>query len=150
MDNERTITTTLVIDTSGFDRAMERIREAFRPLAEAMAQAGRQIGRLMQTMREAANDPVYIAGLEGRYFVRAGMDPAYRHPERLDALVQGILTGAEQGMDDDAPWWGLITRENRRLVALAAIRGWAASYGEPGLYVAHRAWGQDRVQVSCG
>lgn len=143
---DRTITTTLVLDTGPLIRAFDAIREAFRPFVEAMAVAARAIGRLAERLRETANDPVRIAGLEARYYVRAGLDPAYRHPERLDALVRDLLAGDYE----DDPLHAFVTPENRRALAVAAIRGWAESYDDPGLYVAHRLWATTRVEVCCG
>lgn len=131
-------------------RAFDAIREAFRPFVEAVLAAGRKMVALIEGMRERANDPVYVAGLEGRFLVRAGLDPAYRHPERRDALIRDLLSGEAE----DAGLLFLLDPENRHRVALAAIRGWVHSYGdrEPGEqpYVAHRLWGTDRVEVSCG
>jgi hypothetical protein len=151
MSTPRQITTTLVIDTEkinrGLRRMVEGIRQALQPFAEAMAGAARALGRLAERMREAANDPVYVAGLEARYYVRAGLDPSYAHPERRDALIQGLLAGKTGAADDDL--LPFVSPENRRLLAVSALRGWVESYesDRERVYVAHRLWGSARVEV---
>lgn len=78
--------------------------------------------RFREGIEARANDPVRVAGLEARYSVTAGLDPAYRIPEQRDALVWSILVGEEPGTV-------FLTPANRGLVAAAAIRGWVSHYG---------------------
>lgn len=111
--------------TAALRDTFDAIREAFRPFVEAMAAAARKITGWVESMRERFNDPVYVAGLEGRYFVRAGLDPAYATPESLSRLVRGVLAGDLDGEPYDAPpFLFLLSGENRRRVAVAAMRGW--------------------------
>lgn len=127
-----TTSTTLVIDTEPFseqmrriaanwDRTLTQVGRALQPMltgmAEVMTKFARQINPYIR-----ANTPVNVAGLEARYFVRAGLDPAYADPWMLDRLVQGILTG----VTEDELWF--VNDENRALIAASAITGWCASY----------------------
>lgn len=137
---ERTISSSLT-------RAFAQIREALRPFVKALETAARTMVRWANSIREKANDEVRVSGLEARYYVRAGADPTYAHPERRDALVRDLLAGE---VEDD-PLLVFVTPENRRRLAVAALRGWALHRSpEPASYVAHRLWGRTAVAVSCG
>lgn len=93
---------------------------------------------------EVANDPVVVAGLEGRYQVRAGLDPAYADPEALTRLIAMIMHGLEPGTGNLSP-------ASRALVAAAALRGWAQSYPEAVEVLAwHRLLGDVAVVVTRG
>jgi hypothetical protein len=96
----------------------EVLREGLRLYAEAVKKAAEALKGLVAQFAETVNDPVHVAGLEGRYYVRGGLDPAYADPAALDTLIQEILDGAERNM-------ALLTSENRRRVAVQAARGWA-------------------------
>lgn len=88
--------------------------------------------RVDDHLRRIANDPVRVAGLEARYAVRAGLDPAYTTLPALDGLVVAILHG-------DDPDLFLVSRENRAVIAAAAMGGWARSYdGDVTLMPWHR------------
>ena len=63
------------------------------------------------------DDRKLVAGLEGRMFVRAGLDPAYATEEARDRLVRTILTG------DLAL---ILTPASRARVAAAVLAGWMA------------------------
>lgn len=129
-----------------------RLRAAFDKAAKATAEVVPAV--VQQAARTwadwlviEANSLHAVAGVEAQYFVRAGLDPAYATPEALDALVQAILGAA----DLDAGLW-LLTRENRALVAAAAIRGWAGHRGRdaaPSPYGVtwHRQLGATTVRV---
>lgn len=91
-----------------------------------------------------ANDPVTVAGLEGRYQVRAGLDPAYADPEALTRLVILIMNGIEGGTATLSP-------ASRAMVAAAAMRGWAQSYPDAVEVLAwHRLLGDVAVVVTRG
>lgn len=101
----QTVTVEIFADTSAFVAAVEKWTA--------------QLPRLRQIL---ANVDVKVAGLEGRYYVRAGLDPAYATPAALDTLVGRIMSGRESRI------LGLLDRDTRALVAAAAIRGWSTSY----------------------
>lgn len=115
-------------------------------LARSAVEAGRAMMRLGVTMKVTAariqgekQVEVAVAGLEGKMFVRAGMDPRYATEDDLNALCREIagltsLTAAERGR-----------------VMAAACAGWATRGTEPtgpSMRPAHRLWGSDRVQVA--
>lgn len=104
-----------------FRAAAEAFAEALARVAQHVAKTVRQVRPIIEHARAAANDPVHVAGLEARYYVRAAMDPAYAAVEDVDLLVRDLLAGRE----GESP---LLTPQNRRLVAVAAMRG----------YVTHR------------
>lgn len=100
------------------------IRDAFQQAAkvaqryvDGMREAFERAGKLMSTLRERANEPAHVAGLEGRYFVRGAMDPTYTTEDALCRLLESIMTG-------ESDLTLLLTRENRATVAAAAVRGW--------------------------
>lgn len=102
--------------------------------------------RTLQTM--VANIPEAVAGLEARYYVRAGMDPAYATAHDHTALVRSILNGTAE---DTAR----LSTEARRLVAASALRGWmdhrAPAEPEPvGPVIWHRFMSATRATVSVG
>lgn len=104
------------------NEAMASVTKVFTDFAAAVAPAVRKLAAVLETIRERANDPVRVAGLEGRYMVRAGLDPAYATADQLDALVRSIMRTDEDGL-------AFLTRENRALIAAAAIRGWSRYHG---------------------
>lgn len=124
----------------------DRFRTAFQTFGEAVERTARALSRLTESLRETANDPVRVAGLEARYLVRAGLDPAVADPEARDALVRAILDGT---VDDDL-LAVFLSPDNRRACATAALLGWAQRHPSSEPYVLHRLWGNDRVEVSCG
>lgn len=102
------IPATIKIDTT-------RVAEAFDRMAESL----RKIASLTRGIRARYNDPAVVAGFEGRYYARAALDPAYADRLSLDCLVRVILAG------EGDPELALLTPENRRRVAVAAMLGWA-------------------------
>lgn len=128
---EQTKTVELVIDHEPFSDALRRFAENWQQMQRSVAAvigpaltgAAETIGKLARALSPyfAANEPVHVAGLEARYFVRAGLDPACAAPSQLDALVQTILTGTA----DDLRY---VNDENRAVIAGSAIAGWCASY----------------------
>lgn len=118
------------VDMTRFADAYARVREAFTPFAEAIRVANRRLALLGHQFQKVANDPVHIAGLEARYMVRAGLDPAYATAHDLDALVSALLSRGT--VDEDDTFAPFITPENRRRLAVAAIRGWVGSYVKRG------------------
>lgn len=92
-------------------------------MAQTFSRAARSLNRLSVALRDVCNTPQAVAGLEGRYMVRAGLDPAYRSPDAVDALVREILDGT--GGDDRLVF---LTAGNRARVAAAVLRGWVGSH----------------------
>lgn len=146
--NPGTIVLDLRLDTSAVERAFQHMaevaREAARVVNRGLRSMARTMARVSAAIREAANDEVTVSGLEARYLVRAGLDPAYRSPEDLDALVQAIMRG-------EAEDTRLLYRENRARVAAAALRGWTHAYPAPlPILTWHRLIGGVRVVVTRG
>lgn len=147
--------TTLTIrpDLSGLARALVRwvpeAREAMRTLARAISKLLEPLRRMREHLAEHANSPEALAGLEGRYAVRAGLDPAYATPQALDGLVQLVMRGDARRTGDGQ--LRLLTSQSRSLVAAAAIRGWCYSYGDgPAILAWHRLMGTSIVVVTRG
>lgn len=116
------------VDAPAIRTVAEQVRATVLDLARTIQDVMRPIAAMARKvsarLREAANDEVYVAGMCARYQVRAGLDPAYATPEALDRLLDAILHDREEEV-------GLtfMSLENRSLVAGAAARGWAESYG---------------------
>lgn len=87
------------------------------------------------------NDEPWVCGQEAKYYVRAGLDPAYATPESRDRLLRRILTGTSDP---------LLNQANRIRCAAAALAGWVASHevAEPTSFVWHRFIGGTAVQVA--
>lgn len=105
-------------------QAWAQMRDTFaQQLAPAVTAAGAALANFARALSPyfAANQPEHVAGLEARYFVRAGLDPAYVDPRALDQLVQQILAG-----DDTALQY--VSDENRSLIAASALTGWVGSH----------------------
>lgn len=99
-------------------------------------------------LAERANHPVTVAGLEARYAVRASLSPAYRDPADLDRLVAAVMAGHGDTWREDRDLRH-VSRENRSLIAAAAIRGWCYSYGDgPAILAWHRLMGTTTVVVT--
>lgn len=144
------VAVTITADDSAFQRRMTEaaaaIRRAGEGAAKALTEFRRTARRWAESFAKAAhalhNDPVHVAGLEGRYLIRGGLDPAYRDEHDLVVLVTKILDGTE----DDARY---LDHDNRVLVATAVLRGWATSYPAeaPEVLAWHRAFGGTHVSV---
>lgn len=100
------------------------VRARMQDLARALSTQVQPLVRLSETLRAACNDPVTVAGLEGRYFVTAAVDPDLADPESRDALIHAILGG--HPTDDRLL---LLTAENRGRVAAAVVSGWVTRPG---------------------
>lgn len=129
-----------------------RLAAAFRPITQAMAHLQDQARQLVERMmahqrrvRERLNDPVRVAGLEARFRVRAALDPAYADPEAIRWLVTRI-------MSDEVPELALLSRENRALVAAAALGSWVEHHPDTEVRVLawHRLLGSVPVVVTRG
>lgn len=90
------------------------------PCPTTQTPRGRELGSIIRHRRRLTVHRV-TAGLEGRYYVRAGLDPAYAAPVNRDRLVMAILDGEAEGTQ-------LLSAGQRRAVAVAAIRGWITGY----------------------
>lgn len=111
-------------------RFMRLAQEAISGMVDVLARA---------TTWATAWLPQYVAGLEARYYVRAGLDPQV---DDIDQLVRDIRTGR-------APGLSLLGQAARTQVALAAMRGWAVHRTEPAgdVLAWHRQLGGTRVLV---
>lgn len=86
--------------------------EAASAAAEEATAALRRVARVFR------NQPHKVAGIEGRYYVRGGLDPNYADQETRDALAAMLLHGTDPDTAD-------LTPANRAVVAAAFLRGWA-------------------------
>lgn len=118
-----------------------------------LTEAWRRMGEYARDTSEAmqalapylANDEARVAGLWARYYVRGALDPSYATPGLRDALV-AVLLSEDVGHPDTH----LLSPENRRLLAVAVMRGWAEhrpQSPDPQPLVWHRALGNVRVTV---
>jgi hypothetical protein len=159
-DEPEPVTVTLTLDTRAFADAMKRTATAFANVApligpgitRAVGDWQRSMEKLAASLRTtpaelepvfarvAAQREVKVAGLCGKYYVRAGLDPKYRDPAMLHLLVQGILGGATHDQ---------LTEDEKRQVAVAAMRGWSEAYqkGAHVPYAAARRYGSAVVTV---
>jgi hypothetical protein len=149
---EQTTTVTLHVDPEPLSVQLHRLAVSFqwmqsqigRAFTPSMTAAAEAIARLMEQFSPyfVANEPAHVAGLEARYFVRAGLDTSYADPHALDRLVLDIMTGT-----DELLW---VNDENRSRIAASAISGWVSSYaGSEALRVLawHRQIGHTRLSV---
>jgi hypothetical protein len=158
------------------------VGQFFQASQKMAADLDRTMSQINALMRAAAPqpDPARLAGLEGRYYVRAALDPAYATPEALHHLVRDLLDGTEGFIG------GRLPAADRRALAVTAMRGWETrgerttswSCGDlcqegvaVGMQVscspvvrwrcehwnpaepplvAHRLWAGTRVEVRCG
>lgn len=111
----------LAVSTERFTAAMSDIGETMRKVAQ-----------LLDRVRAAFNRPDVVAGIEGRFYVRAGLDPAYVDDLSLDCLIRIILAGTTGDPEVD-----ILTAANRRRVAVAAMRGWAVHRHDPAVRQTH-------------
>lgn len=146
-----------------FGQLSRAIGMAFLPGLRQMvafaAEADRVLARLRASMevpqylRDEANALPRIAGLEARYYMRGSLDQRYRTPAALHSLVRTLLAG-DREYDPDLAF---VTPENRRQLAVAAMRGWSErppawredGPAEPPL-ILHRAWPLTHLVVRCG
>lgn len=86
-------------------------------------------------------DEPWVCGQETKFYVRAGLDPAYAAPESRDRLLRRILAGTSDPLLNEA---------NRIRCAAAAMAGWVASHDvdEPTSFTWHRFMGGTAVQVA--
>lgn len=100
-----------------------------------------------QFVAALVNAPEQVAGLEGRFYVRAALDPTYATPAAVGALYRRIMTG--EALDLTTRF---LTPQNRRTVAEAALRGWAIhrTGADAGERAWHRVFGDQSVNVWIG
>lgn len=100
----------------------ECITQGLRKMTTAISELAAQTAHLLDRVHTRMNSPVVVAGMEGKYLARAALSPVYDDPEGRDWLVQRIMAGTY-------PDTALLSRENRALVAVSAIRGWVTTHG---------------------
>lgn len=110
---------TTEIDLTAFMSGMKRAATA---AAETMQKTMTAAISVFRLYSETANQPIVVAGMEARYYVRAAMAHRYEEPDALDVMVHMLLSG----ISNDTRW---MTLGNRALVAAAAIRGWSTHRG---------------------
>lgn len=122
-----------------------RLRDAVRQMTPAMERVAARVTTMVRSIRESANSPVRVAGLEARFHVRAALDPAYRDPDAIRGLVSRI-------MQAQVPELVLLDRENRARVAAAALTAWVEAYPDTEVPVLtwHRLLGSVPVVVTRG
>jgi hypothetical protein len=122
-----------------------RVAAALRSFTQSMQQAVGTFNASLEFWRIRANTGAAVAALEGLYHVRAALDPAYRSPAALDALVHAVLDGT-------ADHCLLLIPTNRAVVAAAVLRGWTQTHhgGPPPVHgiTWHRAFGATHVLVT--
>ncbi len=96
--------------------AVVRITGSAAQFVAAVTRAVEEAERLLTTLY---NHPVKVAGIEARYYTRAGLDPAYATSAALDDLVAAVLNG-------DVSDTRFLTIQNRGRVAAQAVAGWVA------------------------
>jgi hypothetical protein len=121
------VTVTLTADIRGFVEALGRAERAaadmaktMRDVREALSRGTSQsFARLREELewRGYLQRQMVLAQHSARLGVRAGVDPAYRTPEALHALVANILH------------WSNFTESERRELAVSAMHGWAHGWG---------------------
>lgn len=130
-----TVQVTLMADLKPFLEACRRFNQA---VGQAMAKVGKALEDARRAHRGqfalvpspsavgrlawAQKREVYVAGLEGRYFVRGGLDSRYLEPEARDALVRELMAGRELPC--------LVSARERALVATAFLAGWVQGQGK--------------------
>jgi hypothetical protein len=142
------VTVDLDIDVSLLLKGMG---EAFKKMGTATERAARSLRSLVGLLRGAANDEVRVAGLEARYYVRGGLSCPLGLTG-IDRLVRDLVTCPEAAEPGEEVLLRLLTRENRVLLAVAAIRGYVESTDEEpsGLLPWHRYMSGTRVVVQVG
>lgn len=100
-----------------------------------------------QLVTALVNSPEAVAGMEGRFYVRAALDPTYALPAAVGALYRRIMSGEALDLTER-----FLTPENRRSVAEAALRGWAIhrTGADAGPSAWHRVFGDQSVNVWIG
>lgn len=112
-------------------------------IAARLAVVIRHVNKALGSLaRVALNLPEQVAGMEGRYFVRAALDPAYATPHAVQQLVTDLLLGRVPDTEQ-------LTPGNRSLVAASAMRGWVTHRQQPDgpTYAWHRRIGGTRLMV---
>jgi hypothetical protein len=100
----------------------------YRRVKDTVDEARRVLTFLSDRVREAYNDPAYVAGVCATYAVRAGADPVWASEEMLTWMVASILKPSPSTWDEV----GWMTREHRIEVAVAALRAHALHRPRPG------------------
>lgn len=98
-------TVTIHADSSQFEQQMSLI------LGRLIEQSIPIVSRAMRVLDRV------VAGLEARYYVRAGLDLAYASETALTGLVAEIMAG------DPAALF-FLQEKQRAQIAAAAVRGW--------------------------
>lgn len=110
MTAARSTTVVLEVDVTDIVRQLARAAQAAAQLdaaIESLKEAMR-VGALAEHAERIRDTFTTPAGLEGRYYVRGGLDPAYAHPAARDAYVRRLARRGRYGP----------------LSAAAFLRGW--------------------------
>lgn len=114
------MTVDITPDTTAFVAGLRKARRAFMTLGLTTAKVNAALERMAVAL---VNDPVQMAGLEGRMYVRGGLDPAYASEERIQRLVSDLL--ARPWKQTGEATHRYLTPANRAALAAHALRGWA-------------------------
>lgn len=118
MNHPQDVTPLATIDWTRITDAVNRAAAAFRTATE---QTALLVTRMTHAIHTAANDPVHVAGVEGRWIVRGGLDPTYRWEDNARAMAVALMNGRH-------PDTALLTPDNRALVATGFLRGWVQTH----------------------
>lgn len=107
-----------IVDWAAVIAAVNRAAAVMR---DAAKQAAAVTNRITRAILIAANDPVHVAGLEGKWIARGGLDPAYRWEDNARVMAATLAHGRH-------PDTTLLTCDNRARVATAFLRGWVHTH----------------------
>lgn len=105
------------LDWPAVTRALNTTADAFR---ETMKAAARACDNMAATIVALANDPVRVAGIEGKWMARGGLDPAYLYADNASVAARMLTLGKH-------PDTVLLNRHNRALVAASFMHGWVTT-----------------------
>lgn len=123
---------------------IDRLTRAMDHLTSVFERYGGPLARLGIAAAGAEATERAVWGLEARYYVRGGMDPALSAPEALNGAVRAILDGSESF------FIGALPPSGRASVAAALIRGWVNHHEieRPEVLAWFRLHGTDAVEVT--
>lgn len=148
----RTVTVTIVADTTRFVAAMKAAGLATRRMGSSCERVGRSMTRFREEVQWKAylHRQLVLVRLAGKFRL-AVLDPAYADPDALYIMVRFILTGVMPG-PQPVPWSTLfhLTDAERLELAVSVIDGWGHAYApsrRPEPSVSIRQYGNATVTV---